>query len=224
VKAGGPKPMQKNEILENLKNAVIDGDDAKARESAEQALEAGIDPLEAMQMGLSKGTDAIGEQFERGEAYLPQLIMAGETFKAAMEILNPEIKRQKKDVAPVGTVVIASVKGDLHSIGKNIVATVLETNGFNVVNMGVDQGALQIIEEAEKVHADAIGLSALMSTTMPSQKEVIDALRELNLRDKYRVVVGGGPVTQEWADEIGADGYGENAVQAVELLKGLLKT
>jgi trimethylamine corrinoid protein len=216
--------MQKNEILDNLKNAVVDGDDAKARESAEQALEAGIDPLEAMQMGLSKGTDAIGEQFERGEAYLPQLIMAGETFKAAMEILNPEIKRQKKDVAPVGTVVIASVKGDLHSIGKNIVATVLETNGFNVVNMGVDQGALQIIEEAEKVHADAIGLSALMSTTMPSQKEVIDALRELNLRDKYRVVVGGGPVTQEWADEIGADGYGENAVQAVELLKGLLKT
>jgi trimethylamine corrinoid protein len=216
--------MQKNEILDNLKNAVVDGDDAKARESAEQALEAGIDPLEAMQMGLSRGTDAIGEQFERGEAYLPQLIMAGETFKAAMEILNPEIKRQKKDVAPVGTVVIASVKGDLHSIGKNIVATVLETNGFNVVNMGVDQGALQIIEEAEKVHADAIGLSALMSTTMPSQKEVIDALRELNLRDKYRVVVGGGPVTQEWADEIGADGYGENAVQAVELLKGLLKT
>jgi trimethylamine corrinoid protein len=216
--------MQKNEILDNLKNAVVDGDDAKARESAEQALEAGIDPLEAMQMGLSKGTDAIGEQFERGEAYLPQLIMAGETFKAAMEILNPEIKRQKKDVAPVGTVVIASVKGDLHSIGKNIVATVLETNGFNVVNMGVDQGALQIIEEAEKVHADAIGLSALMSTTMPSQKEVIDALRELNLRDRYRVVVGGGPVTQEWADEIGADGYGENAVQAVELLKGLLKT
>jgi corrinoid protein of di/trimethylamine methyltransferase len=216
--------MQKNEILENLKNAVIAGDDDKARESAKQALEADLDPLEAMQMGLSKGTDVIGEQFERGEAYLPELIMAGETFKAAMEILNPEIKRQQRDVAPVGTVVIASVKGDLHSIGKNIVATVLETNGFNVVNMGVDQGALQIIEEAEKAHADAIGLSALMSTTMPSQKEVIDALSELNLRDKYRVIVGGGPVTQEWADEIGADGYGRDAVQAVELLKRLLKT
>ncbi len=216
--------MQKNEILENLKNAVIAGDDDKARASAKQALEADIDPLEAMRMGLSKGTDVIGEQFERGEAYLPELIMAGETFKAAMEILNPEIKRQQRDVAPVGTVVIASVKGDLHSIGKNIVATVLETNGFNVVNMGVDQGALQIIEEAEKAHADAIGLSALMSTTMPSQKEVIDALSELNLRDKYRVIVGGGPVTQEWADEIGADGYGRDAVQAVELLKGLLKT
>ena len=216
--------MQRNEILENLKNAVIEGDDAKAIESAQQALEANIDPLEAMQLGLTKGTDVIGDRFERGEAYLPELIMAGETFKAAMEILDPEIKRQQRDVAPIGTVVITTVKGDLHSIGKNIVATVLETNGFNVVNIGVDQGALQIIEQAEKANADAIGLSALMSTTMPGQKEVIDALVELNLRDKYRVVVGGGPVTKEWADEIGADGYGKDAVAAVGLLTELLKS
>ena len=215
--------MQKNEILENLKNAVIEGDDGKAIESAQQALEANMDPLEAMQMGLTKGTDVIGDRFERGEAYLPELIMAGETFKAAMEILDPEIKRQQRDVPHVGTVVITTVKGDLHSIGKNIVATVLETNGFKVVNIGVDQGALQIIEQAEKANADAIGLSALMSTTMPGQKEVIDALVELNLRDKYRVVVGGGPVTQEWADEIGADGYGKDAVAAVGLLTELLK-
>lgn len=216
--------MQKNEILENLKNAVIEGDDEKARESARQALEADIDPLEAMQMGLAKGTDVIGDRFERGDAYLPELIMAGETFKAAMEILDPEIKRQQRDVAPLGTVVMTTVKGDLHSIGKNIVATVLETRGFRVVNMGVDKGALQIIEEAQKVDADAIGLSALMTTTMPAQKEVIDALTELNQRDKYRVIVGGGPVTQEWADEIGADGYGENAVQAVQLLTKLLRS
>jgi trimethylamine corrinoid protein len=216
--------MQKDEILENLKNAVIEGDEEKAKESAKQALEANIDPLEAMQLGLSVGTDVIGEQFEGGEAYLPELIMAGETFKAAMEILDPEIKRQKGDVEPVGTVVITTVKGDLHSIGKNIVATVLETNGFNVVDVGVDQGALQIIEAAEKANADAIGLSALMSTTMPGQKEVIDALVELNLRDRYRVIVGGGPVTQEWADEIGADGYGKDAVAAVGLLTELLKS
>jgi corrinoid protein of di/trimethylamine methyltransferase len=216
--------MQKNEILESLKDAVIEGDDSKARESTRQALEANIDPLEAMQMGLAKGTDAIGERFERGEAYLPELIMAGETFKAAMEILDPEIKRQQRDVPPVGTVVMTTVKGDLHSIGKNIVSTVLETNGFNVVDIGVDKGALQIIEEAQKVNADAIGLSALMSTTMPAQKEVIDALKELNLRDRYRVIVGGGPVTQEWADEIGADGFGEDAVQAVGLLTTLLKS
>jgi trimethylamine corrinoid protein len=216
--------MHKNEILEKLKNAVIEGDDDKAREGANEALEADIDPLEAMQMGLAKGTDVIGERFERGEAYLPELIMAGETFKVAMEILDPEIKRQQRDVAPVGTIVMTTVKGDLHSIGKNIVATVLETNGFSVVDIGVDKGALQIIEEAQKASADAIGLSALMSTTMPAQKEVIDALRELDLRDEYRVIVGGGPVTQEWADEIGADGFGEDAVQAVELLKKLLKS
>jgi corrinoid protein of di/trimethylamine methyltransferase len=216
--------MQKSEILVNLRNAVIEGDDDKARQSARAALEANMDPLEAMQKGLAEGTDVIGGRFERGEAYLPELIMAGETFKAAMEILNPEIKRQQRDVASVGTVVMTTVKGDLHSIGKNIVVTVLETNGFNVVDLGVDKGALQIIEEAQKVDADAIGLSALMSTTMPAQKEVIDALEELNLRDNYRVIVGGGPVTQEWADEIGADGFGEDAVQAVELLKRLLKS
>ena len=214
--------MQKNEILENLKSAVIEGDEDRARENAVQALQANMDPLEAMQMGLARGTDAVGERFERGEAYLPELIMAGEAFKAAMEILNPEIKRQQKDVAAIGTVVISTVKGDLHSIGKNIVATVLETNGFHVVNLGVDKGALEIIEEAEKANADAIGLSALMATTMPGQKEVINALVELNLRDKYRVVVGGGAVTQEWADEIGADGYGQDAVEAATLLTKLL--
>jgi len=216
--------MQKNEIFENLKSAVIEGDGDRARESATKVLQANIDPLEAMQMGLAKGTDAVGERFERGDAYLPELMMAGEAFKAAMEILNPEIKRRQKAVAPVGTVVVSTVKGDLHSIGKNIVATVLETNGFHVVNLGVDKGALEIIEEAEKANADAIGLSALMATTMPSQKEVIDALIELNLRDKYRVVVGGGPVTQDWADEIGADGYGKDAVAAVGLLTTLLKS
>ncbi|MGD2148284.1 MAG: corrinoid protein [Anaerolineae bacterium] len=214
--------MQTNEILENLKNAVIEGDDVKAVENAKAALAADMDPLEAMQLGLAKGTDAIGERFERGEAYLPELIMAGETFKAAMKILEPEIKRQQKDVEPLGTVVLTTVKGDLHSIGKNIVATMLETNGFTVVDLGVDQGALAIIEAAQKANAAAIGLSALMSTTMPGQKEVIDALTELDMRDEYRVIVGGGPVTQAWADEIGADGFGADAVQAVELLKELI--
>jgi len=215
--------MQTNEILENLKNAVIEGDDVKAVENAKAALAADMDPLQAMQLGLAKGTDVIGERFERGEAYLPELIMAGETFKAAMEILEPEIKRQQKDVEPLGTVVLTTVKGDLHSIGKNIVATMLETNGFTVVDLGVDQGALAIIEAAQKANAAAIALSALMSTTMPGQKEVIDALLELDMRDKYRVIVGGGPVTQAWADEIGADAFGADAVQAVELLKQLVK-
>lgn len=215
--------MHKNEIFENLKIAVIDGDADRARESSKQVLAANIDPLEAVEMGLAKGMRVVGERFECEEAYLPELLMAGETFKAAMEILNPEIKKQKKGLRHMGTVLVATVKGDLHSIGKNIVATVLEANGFNVVDIGIDKGALQIIEEAEKANVDVIGLSALMSTTMPAQKEVIDALEELNLRGKYHVIVGGGPVTQEWADEIGADGYGKDPVEAVALLAGLLK-
>jgi corrinoid protein of di/trimethylamine methyltransferase len=215
--------MQENDILEDLKNAVIDGDEDQAEASARQALEASIDPLDAVEKGLAQGMRVVGEQFECDEIYLPELMMAGEAFKAAMAVLDPEIKKQRVQLAGVGTVLLATVKGDLHSIGKNIVATVLETNGFNVVDLGIDKGALEIIEEAQKANVDVIGLSALMSTTMPYQKEVIDALEELNVRDKCRVIVGGGPVTQEWADEIGADGYGKDPIAAVGLLEKLLQ-
>jgi methylmalonyl-CoA mutase cobalamin-binding domain/chain len=140
-----------------------------------------------------------------------------------MEILGPEIEAQKKQITKAGTVLVGTVKGDVHNIGKNIVATVLETNGFEVVDMGVDRSALEIIEEAEKAKADVVALSSLMTTTMPAQKEVIEVLQEMGLRDKYYVIVGGGPVTQEWAAEIGADGYGESAVHAVAVIKTLLK-
>ena len=214
--------MHKNEILDSLKNAVIGGDAKRAIDSSKEAIRSEIDPLEAVESGLARGMEVVGDRFESGEAFLPELLMAGEAFKAAMGVLDPEIRKQKKQMTDRGTIVIATVKGDLHSIGKNIVATVLETHGFNVVDIGIDRGALQIIEEAEKVSADVIGLSALMSTTMPAQKEVIDALTELNLRDKYRVIVGGGPVTQEWAEQIGADGCGKDPVEAVGLLEKLL--
>jgi trimethylamine corrinoid protein len=214
--------MGRDDILAGLKQAVVEGDDRRAREGAQAALAANLDPLEAVEMGLSKGMDVVGGRFECGDAYLPELMMAGEAFRAAMEILNPEIKRQGKELANVGTILVATVKGDVHSIGKNILATVLEAHGFHVVDIGIDKGAMEIIEEARKANADVIGLSALMSTTMPGQKEVIDALEELNLRDRYRVIVGGGPVTQEWADDIGSDGYGKDPVEAVALLETLL--
>jgi trimethylamine corrinoid protein len=215
--------MQRDAILENLRQAILEGDANMAGASSAEALRTGMDPMEAVELGLAKGMEVVGQRFEDGAAYLPELLMAGEAFKAAMEVLDPEIRKQKRELAKVGTILLATVKGDLHSIGKNIVATVLETNGFNVIDVGVDKGALQIIEEAEKANADVIGLSALMTTTMPAQKEVIDALEELNLRDKYRVIVGGGAVTQEWADEIGADGYGKDAVAAAGLLAQLLQ-
>ncbi|MBC8496670.1 MAG: corrinoid protein [Chloroflexi bacterium] len=214
--------MKKEQILENLATAIVDGDDDMALENARAALDAQLDPLEAVEQGLSKGMNIIGEQFERGDVFLPELLMAASAFKAAMEILKPEIEFQRKEIAKQGTIIIGTVKGDLHSIGKNIVGTVLETKGFDVVDIGIDNSALDIIQEAQKSRADIIALSCLMTTTMPAQKEVIETLEEMGLRDKYFVIVGGGPVTQEWANEIGADGYGESAIQAAELVKGLM--
>lgn len=214
--------MERQQIMENLKMAIIEGVADKAREAAKEAVSSQVDPLEAVEEGLSKGMDIIGKRFESGEAYLPELLMGTNAFNAAMEILNPELEAQKKEVRKLGTVLLGTVKGDVHDIGKNIVGAVLGTNGFDVVDIGIDNASLTIIEEAEKAKADIIALSALMTTTMPAQREVIEALKEKNLRDKYFVIVGGGPVTEKWANEIGADGYGDTAVQAVELVRGLL--
>ncbi len=215
--------METRQILHNLALAVVDGDDDRARESAQEALAAGLDPLEAVEQGLSQGMNIIGDRFEVGEVFLPELLMAAAAFNAAMEILQPEIQAQQKQVARLGTVLLSTVKGDVHSIGKNIVATVLGINGFQVHDMGVDNAALDIIQEAQKVRADIIALSSLMTTTMPAQREVIEVLHEMNLRDRFRVMVGGGPVTAEWAAEIGADGFGRSAIQAVEMAKRLMK-
>ncbi len=148
--------------------------------------------------------------------------MAAASFNAAMAILTPEIEAQKKQVAKMGKVLIGTVKGDVHSIGKDIVTSVLDTSGFEVMDMGVDNSSLEIIQEAEKIHADVIALSSLMTTTMPGQKEVIDMLKEMGLREKYFVIIGGGPVNQTWADRIGADGYGRSAIDSAALVKELI--
>lgn len=214
--------MKREEILENLTQSILEGDSEKARQNAREALAIGMDPLEALEEGLSKGMTVVGERFQNGEAYLPDLLLAAEVFNAAMEVLKPELEAQKKRLGKKGTVLIGTVRGDVHNIGKNIVATVLETNGFEVVDIGVDNPALKFIEEAERVGADVIALSSLMTTTMPAQREVIETLEEMGLRQRYRVIVGGGPVNQAWADEIGADGYGASAVDAVELVRRLL--
>ena len=214
--------MDPREILSNLAAAVIEGDSDKARKYAREALSSKIGPLRAVEEGLSKGMAVVGEDFENGEVFLPELLMAADSFAAAMEILKPEIEAQKKERTKTGTILIGTVKSDVHNIGKNIVATVLATQGFDVVDIGIDNPSLKFIEEAEKVKADVIALSSLMTTTMPGQKEVIDSLKEMRLREKYLVIVGGGPITQEWADKIGADGFGKSALQAAELVKKLM--
>ena len=214
--------MSNQAILENLARAVNDGDQQAARENAQTALDKGLDPLEAVDNGLSKGMEVVGAQFENGDVFLPELLMAADTFNAAMEILSPVIEANKQKTSKQGTVLLATVKGDQHNIGKNIVATVLETNGFEVIDIGIDQPTLTIIETAQNHKADFIGLSSVMTTTMPYQKEVIDTLTEMGLRDKFMVLVGGGPVSEKWADEIGADGYGDTAMDAVNVAKNLL--
>jgi trimethylamine corrinoid protein len=210
------------EIFKKLAAAVVEGAEAEAITLARTAVMDNIDPLEAIEQGLSKGMEIIGVRFESGEAYLPELLMAAAAFNAAMTILKPEIEAQKKQIVKLGKVLIGTVKGDVHSIGKDIVASVLDTRGFEVVDMGVDNPSLNIIKEAEKIKADVIALSSMMTTTMPAQREVIERLKEMGIREKYFVIIGGGPVTREWADRIGADGYGRSAIDAVALVKGLM--
>jgi corrinoid protein of di/trimethylamine methyltransferase len=209
--------MEKSLILDNLANAVIAGKKDLARDNARAVIDNNIDPLEALEQGISKGMLTVGEKFESGESYLPELIMAADVFNVAMEILKPAIEANQTDIKKLGTILLATVKGDVHNLGKNIVATVMETHGFEVVDIGVDQPTLDIIDAAQDNQVDVIGLSAVMTTTMPYQKELIDTLQEMNIRQQFIVLVGGGPINQQWADEIGADGYGETAMDAVTI-------
>ena len=209
--------MTKEAIFEDLLRAVVDLDEEKGERAGVRLIEEKINPIEGMEKGLSKGMKIIGEMFNKSEIYLPEMLMAAEVFDSVMKILRPHISAESLDKVRRGTVVIGTVKGDIHAIGKNIVAILLETAGFTVHNLGVDVAASAFIEEASKVKADIIGLSSLLTTTMPTQKDVIDILKEIGERDKYAILVGGAPTSQAWADEIGADGYGETAERAVSL-------
>jgi len=166
--------MTKEEIFERLSFSIVKADKEMAREAAEEVIKQKIDPIEAIEKGLSKGMDIIGGRFSKMEAFLPELMMAAQTFDTAMEILEPEIAAQKREITTRGTIVIGSVKGDVHSIGKNIVATVLKMGGFDVHDLGVDVSPLSFVEAAGKNRADVIALSSLMTTTMPGQRELIE--------------------------------------------------
>ena len=212
--------MKKEEIFKNLFDAVVELDAQKGKDAATLLIKENYSPLEGIENGLSKGMTVIGEKFNKLEIFLPELMMAAEVFNAAMTILKPHIATDssgKSKSAKKGTVLIGTVKGDIHKIGKDIVAMLLETGGFEVHNIGEDVSTSAFIEEAGKVDADIIALSSLLTTTMAAQKDLIDVLKELGQREKYLIMVGGAPISQKWADEIGADIYGEDAERAVSL-------
>ncbi len=210
--------MKKEEIFKDLFDAVVEINVQKGKDAATLLIEENYSPLEGIENGLSKGMRLIGEKFNKFEIFLPDLIMASGVFNSAMAILKPHILSDSSGKsAKKGTVVIGTVKGDIHKLGKDIVALLLETGGFEVHNIGENVSTSAFIQEAGKVDADIIALSSLLTTTMASQKDLIDILKELGQREKYLVMIGGAPASQEWADEIGADIYGENAERAVSL-------
>ena len=211
-----------DELFQKMATSIIDGDSDAAAALALESVAAGVNPLDAISKGFVVGVNTVGDAFGRGEAFLPELVMAGEAMKSAVATLDPEMKKRGSERKMLGKVVIATVEGDIHEIGKSLVATMLGASGFEVFDLGVDTPSDKIIGKALEVNADIIAMSALLTTTMVKQREVIEELEKEGLRKKVKVMVGGAPVTQQYADEIGADGYGENASVAVNLARRLV--
>lgn len=207
-------------LLDSLKESIIALNDDQAAAIAEKVVVSGIDPKMAIRYAIADAAGAVGEKFEAGEYFLPQLVMAGDLMDVITKILERNIPKSEVDKKKV--IVIATVQADVHSVGKNLVSTMLKSVGFDVVDMGVDVPSATIIAKAKEVNADVIALSSLLTTTMPYQKEVIDDLVSMGLREHFKVMIGGGPVTREYAERIGADGYGRDAIEAVDVAKMLL--
>ena len=214
--------MSKEEILARMEKAIIEGDKDEAEALAELAIKEKIDLNEVIEKGYTPGIQKVGDLWEKGEYFLPELITGAECMKAAMEVLQPELEKAKITTKSKGKVVIGTVEGDIHDIGKSLVASMLSANGFEVIDLGADVKLETFIEKAEELNADFICLSALLTTTMLGQKKVIEILKEKNLTSQFIVLVGGAPVDQKWADGIGADGYAENAMIAVKIAKKLI--
>lgn len=214
--------MEREKILEKLAQAIVNGDKDQAVKASQEALEAGIDPLDAIHRGGMKGMDAIGKRFECLEAFLPNLILAADAMKACVDLLRLKISPERASEVSSGKVIIGTVYGDVHDIGKNMVGVILSVNGFEVYDLGVNVPTKKFVEKAEEVGADIIGLSSLMSTSAYYQKDLIDYLSDSGLRSKYFIIVGGGPVTPAWAVNIKADGYARMATGAPTLCRRLM--
>jgi len=207
------------ELFKKMAQSIIDGDSEAALMLAKDSIRDNINPLDAITKGFVVGVNTVGAAFGRGEAFLPELVMAGEAMKAAVSVLDPELKKRGTERKMLGKVVIATVEGDIHEIGKSLVATMLGASGFEVFDLGVDTPSDKIIGKALEVNADIIAMSALLTTTMVKQREVIEELEKEGLRHKVKVMVGGAPVTRDWVTAIGADGFSEDAIGAVAIAK-----
>ena len=212
----------KSEVIEKLRTAVLELDVDRVKAAAEEAVRLEIDPIEAIEDGLSRGVRTIGERFAAGEAFLTELVMAGEAMKAGVEILRPVLLQKKLQRKSAGVVVIGTVRGDIHDIGKNIVAVLLEAADFEVNDLGVDVAPDRFVSKTKDSSAQIVAMSALLTVSTPEQKNTIEALKKADIRKKVKVAVGGAAVTPEWAREIGAEGYSDNAVDAVELVRKLV--
>jgi 5-methyltetrahydrofolate--homocysteine methyltransferase len=204
------------EMYGKLAQAVIAGEAEEAVELAKQALDQGLDALACINEGLTRGIDRVGELFSSGEYFLPDLVIGGDAMKAALAILEPALVGDQERETP-GRVVLGTVEGDIHEIGKTLVGMMLTAKGFIVTDIGADKSADEFVAAVRERKATLVGASALLTTTMPEQQKIIEALEEAGLRDQVMVMVGGAPISQSWADKIGADGYAKDAMSAVDL-------
>jgi len=209
------------ELLAQITASLVAGDPDAAVEGTRKALAAGVEPLTIIEGGLVPGMRIVGDKYASGEYFLPNLIVSASGMKQAMALLEPELKARRQSLRSSGTVVIGTVRGDIHEIGKSLVATMLAANGFEVHDLGVDVPVDVFVARVRETGANLVGLSALLTTTMHGQKDVIEALEREGLRGQVKVMVGGAPVNRKWADEIGADGWAQDAIAAVDLASRL---
>ena len=211
------------DLCQARRQSIIDGAPETARELAQSGLASGIAPLTAIHDGYVPGMNHVGEQFGQRRMFLPDMVASAEAMKAAMGVLEPELKRLGTDRPSAGPIVMGTAKGDIHEIGKTLVATLLGANGFQVHDLGVDVSAEKFISAARELRADVVGVSALLTTTMKGQRSVIELFDREGLRPQIKVIIGGAPVTRQWSDEIRADGFAKDAVTAVHLVQQLVQ-
>ncbi|MEL7566039.1 MAG: corrinoid protein [Dehalobacterium sp.] len=208
--------------LEGLKEAILNYDEEAAKEAAHQVIKSDLDVFEAIQQAMAPALREVGERFERMEIFLPHLMLAATAMDEAVKILEPKLNPEQKELSQKGTIVLGTVHGDVHNIGKNIVAMMLKASGLKVIDLGVDVSVTEFVEQAQKEKADIIAVSALMTFTMSEIRTLIEYLETNKLRDHFKVICGGGALSHEWAKQMGTDGYAEDAQKAVKLVETIL--